>query len=217
MRIRQLIRMENRQDMRLRWLGPRLGPLALAVAFAVGAALLVGSGGESAGQSVRAGAYTNTLSATGTRIARVDMHVETERQGKDWEVNVALTQTENDCQAPLNGGICLRYSIIVDEQAVSVGYGVIPSSDVMVVPQAITLRVDTRTTPGFSQVIGSGLSIAVKWHAGRQVTTGRIAMGQTATSLARIQPPAMAVGDVGSFVVPGAGLATDVVATMIMQ
>jgi len=214
MRIPQLIRIrrEDGRDERLR----RLGPVALTMALVVGAALLVGAGSPSARQRARAGADA-TPSATGARIARADLHVETEKQGKDWEVNVALTQTENDCQAPLNGGICLRYSIVVDEAAASAGYGMIPASDVTVTPQTVTLRVDTRRTPGFSQVIGSGLSISVTWHAGRQVTTGGIPAGQMDANLARTQPAATAQGDVGTFVIPSAGPGTDLVANMLLQ
>lgn len=206
----QIIRMENVRGMRLRW----LGPLTLALALAIGAAVAVGSGGASARES---GHGSATQSAGGTRLARVDMHVEMVSQGKDIEVNVALTQTQNDCQAPLNGGICLRYTIIEDERAVSAGYGVIPASDVRVTAQAIALRVDTRTTRGFTQVIGSGLMLSVTWQAGHVATEGRTPAGQTAASLARLQPPAMAEGNIGSFVIPTAGPDAREIATMLLQ
>ncbi len=137
----------------------RLGPLALALGLVVVVAILLG---PIAHQQPGASA-TSQVGAASMLVARADVHVETMSNGKDLELNVAITQTQNDCQAPLNGGVCLRYSVVEEEQPVMVGYGVIPQANVRVTPTNIVLKVDTRKVPGFVNVVGSGGVISVTW------------------------------------------------------
>ena len=84
--------------------------------------------------------------------------------GGDLEVNLTITQTENDCQASLADGVCLRYSVVSDERAVIVAYGVVPLSAMRVSHGRIDLHVDTRTVPDFTFVIGAPVVVSVSWQ-----------------------------------------------------
>lgn len=175
-----------------------LGPLALALAIiAVGAILL----GPMAHQRPSVSAAHAAADAAPMRIARADVHVEILYNGGDLELNVAITQTQNDCQAPLSDGFCLRYSVVLDEAAVMVGYGVVPLTTVHVTPFGIALTVDTRKVPGFVNVVGSGGMIVMNWKTASPVAKTNVAYGATAQ------------GGIGRFSVPSHG----VIATIIMR
>lgn len=181
-----------------------LGPLGLALTLVVGAVWLLGAGGANARSSGPASGQRAQTAAVTAQIQRADAHVEMTVGGKDVELNVALTQTQSDCQAPLNGGVCLRYSVVVDEQGVLAGYGVIPATDVTVTPGGIALRVDTRRVAGFTQVVGPGQVIVVTWQA---------AAGTRSGALQR----ASAQGGVGAYTIPRPSASASVIATMLIR
>jgi hypothetical protein len=147
------------------------------------------------------------------QIARADAHVETPYNGEDLELNIAITQTQNDCQAPLNNGVCLRYSVVLDEQPVMVGYGVVPLRTVHVTPSTITLTVDTSKVPDFVTLVGPSGMIVMNW--------------KTASPMAKANVPykAAAQGGIGRYTVPSTGASTGasnaasngVIATIIMR
>ncbi|HEU5348994.1 MAG TPA: hypothetical protein VFU63_10330 [Ktedonobacterales bacterium] len=139
-----------------------LGPLALALAIIAAGAILLGPVAHQR-PSASTGANVGAANGAPMRIARADVHVESRSNGKDLELNVVITQTQNDCQAPLTVGFCLRYSVVLDEEPVMVGYGVIPQSNVHVTPFGIALTVDTSKVPGFVNVVGSGGPISITW------------------------------------------------------
>jgi hypothetical protein len=152
--------------MRLRWLPQSvrnvrvLGPTALALAIVAAGAILLGAMAQ---QRSSTGANVGAAKVASMQIARADAHAETLYNGEDLELNVAITQTQNDCQAPLNNGVCLRYSAVLDEQPLIVGYGVVPQRNVHVTPSGITLKVDTSKVPDFVNVVGSGGLIVMNW------------------------------------------------------
>jgi hypothetical protein len=177
-----------------------LGPLALVLAIIAAAAILLGPMAHQR-PSVSTGANVGAANAAPMRIARADVHVETLYNGEDLELNIAVTQTQNDCQAPLNNGVCLRYSVVLDEQAVMVGYGVVPLKNVHVTPSGIVLTVDTSKVPGFVNVVGSGGLIVMNWKTSSAVAKTNIAYSATAQ------------GGIGRYSVPSNG----VIATIIMR
>lgn len=136
-------------------------------------------------------------------VARADLHVEMQYHGKDLELNVAITQTGNDCQAPLKGGVCLRYSVVLDEQPLMAGYGVIPASAVKVTRTTIVLNVDTSKVPEFVNVVGTGTRIVVNWKTA--------AAGASLKSNAPLK--AAVQGNIAQYTFPSNG----VVATMIYR
>jgi hypothetical protein len=166
-----------------------LGPPALALAIIAAGAMLLGTMAQQR-PSVSTGTNVGAAKAASMQIARADVHVETPYNGADLELNVAITQTQNDCQAPLNTGVCLRYSVVLDEQPVMVGYGVVPLRTVHVTPSGITIRVDTSKVPDFNNVVGSGGLIVMNW--------------QTASPMAKANVPykAAAQGGIGRYTVP---------------
>jgi hypothetical protein len=109
-------------------------------------------------------------------IARADVHSETQYDGKDLEMNIAISQIGNDCQAPLNGGFCLRYSVVLDEKAVMIGYGIIPVADVRVTPSSIVISVDTSKVPHFVYSASAGGLLSVSWKIATQAGTSPSAM-----------------------------------------
>ena len=127
------------------------------------------------------------------QIARADAHAETLYNGGDLELNVAITQTQSDCQAPLNNGVCLRYSVVLDEQPIMAGYGVVPQRNVHVTPSGITLKVDTSKVPDFVNVVGSGGLIVMNW--------------KTSSPMAKASVPykAAAQGGIGPYSFPSNG------------
>jgi hypothetical protein len=141
-------------------------------------------------------------------VARADFHSETEFQGKDLEVNVAISQTGDDCQAALNGGVCLRYSVVLDEKPIMAGYGVIPIADVHVTASSIVVTVDTSKVPNFVYVVGRGGPIAISWKTvspKAAVTSDLVNKPQKAT----VQ------GSIASYVLPGPS--TGAIATIIYR
>jgi hypothetical protein len=195
-------------ETRLAHVARSITPLGFALALVLGSVLLLGMNRTGARSGAQALAASEKSSAP-LGVARADAHVETLWQGKDLEVNLALTQTQNDCQAPLNGGYCLRYSVVVDEQGMLEGYGVIPASDVIRTPGVIMLRVDTSKVPGFTHTMGSGQLIMVTWKAASGKSGG--------------QQRATVQGGIGAFAIPSMGTngvgtkGASVIATMIVH
>lgn len=187
-----------------------LVPLGLTLLLIGGALLLRlgGTGVQSGAQAngthgmANTGASEQALAAPTPRIAAADIHAETVLQGKDVEINLALTQTQNDCQAPLNGGVCLRYTVLEDEQATLAGYGVIPAADVQMTPGVITLHVDTSTVHGFVYVVGSSVLINATWRIAASASNG------AGSQRANVQ------GGIGQYAIPSPSSSTTVVATM---
>jgi hypothetical protein len=139
-----------------------LRPLALTLLLVVSAVLLLWYG--STGRLLHPGTG-HAVGAPPLRVARADVHAETSLNGKDLELNLAISQIQNDCQEALNGGACLRYSVVLDERPLMVGYGVVPLANVHVTAQAIALRVDTSKLPNFVHLAGQGGLIVINWRA----------------------------------------------------
>jgi hypothetical protein len=175
-----------------------LGPLALVLAIVSAGALLLGAMAQ---QRSSTGVNAGAPAAAPMQIVRADAHVETPYNGEDLELNIAITQTQNDCQAPLNNGVCLRYSVVLDEQPVMVGYGVVPLRTVHVTPAGITITVDTSKVPDFVTLVGPSGMIVMNWK-----TSAAGVKANTAHS-------ATAQGGIGRFTYPSNG----VIATIIMR
>jgi hypothetical protein len=141
-------------------------------------------------------------------VVRADFHSETEFHGKDLEMNVAISQTGDDCQAALNGGTCLRYSVVLDEKPIMAGYGVIPLTDVHMTASSIVVTVDTGKVPNFVYVVGTGGPISIRWKA---------ASAKAAATSALVNKPqkALAQGRIASYVLPGPS--TGAIATIIYR
>src|SRR5579871_1634797 len=101
-----------------------LGPLVIV------ALLIVAMAGVLSTFALQHGKTQAATTTAALVIARADFHSETIYKGEELEMNIVISQIGNDCQAALNGGFCLRYSVVLEEQALMVGYGVIPASDV---------------------------------------------------------------------------------------
>jgi hypothetical protein len=130
-----------------------------------------------------------SANAKSTALARADLHVETDDKGKDLEMHILLEQIGNDCQAPLNGGYCLRYSASLDEKPLLAGYGVIPATAVKVTQAKVALNVDTSKIASFTNMIGTGVHIVVTWNA--------------ATSSAKVRLHGASLqGSLGSYTIP---------------
>lgn len=90
-------------------------------------------------------------------IGDADVHVDV-NTGR-FEINVSISQTQNNCGTrALNGQVCLRYSIASNDTAIASGYGLIASSAVQVTGSSITFSPSTRFGPS------SGV-ISVTWKA----------------------------------------------------
>ena len=165
-------RVGNRLSRFLRLLRvPRL--LALPVALSLIVAVPVA--GYTATQVIKHVAAQTHGSAAARAIGRADVHLDTDT----FEVNVSITQTENACQAPLNGQLCMRYSITANEAPVESGYGLIPNGHVTMTSSSISVSVDT-STGRFHHVVGKGGPVSVTWTwqpGSSPVTAG----GQTST------------------------------------
>jgi hypothetical protein len=167
-------------------------PAALALLVVLAGGILLGSVGlqrSNAAKNTHAGAKTMLL-------ARADVHVEFLYKGEDLDLNLSISQTGNDCQAALNGGVCLRYSVVLEEEEkpVMAGYGVIPLSTVHITPTNIFLNVDTTQVPDFVNVAGSGGRIVMTWkNSATTVNPGSLHSASVA-------------GNIGSYVLPGKGI-----------
>lgn len=209
---------------RLGWL-PRgvrsaraLGPLALALVLVLVWAILLGPFGLA---RPSAGA-TGPTGIASPLVARADLHVETLQNGKDLEMNLAITQTENDCQAALNGGVCLRYSVVLDEQPMMVGYGVIPRGSMSATASSVVLHVDTSKVPNFVNLVGQGGPITINWKAAASASPAKSGLPQQAVrqaevqgSIARYAVPqkTAAPGGAAHYAIPG----TTVIASILMR
>jgi hypothetical protein len=139
-------------------------------------------------------------------VARADFHSETEFQGTDLEMNVAISQTGDDCQAALKGGVCLRYSVVLDEKPIMAGYGVIPIADVHVTASSIVVTVDTSRVPNFVFVVGTGGPISLSW----KTVSPKAAV---TSALANKPQKAKAQGNIASYALPS----SNVIATIIYK
>ncbi len=171
-----------------------LVPLALVLLLILGTAALLGT---------IAFQRANTQAAAlppghAVLVSRADYHSETLLNGQDLEMNLAISQVADDCQAPLSGGYCLRYSVVLQEKAVMVGYGVIPAKDVKVTASSITIKLDTRKVPNFVQVVGTGGPINISWKTANTAST---------VSAAMLNKPqkATAQGGISTYAFPNSG------------
>lgn len=147
--------------------------LALALALALtlllngsgGAQPLAAAGGSQAGRESQASQPMALAQAHTPRIARADAHIEALVNGDDLEVNLSITQTEDDCQVSLRNGVCLRYTVVSDERPVILAYGVIPLSAIQVSHDKVVLRVDPSKIAGFTFLMGAPQVINVTWQA----------------------------------------------------
>lgn len=177
-------------------------PLALTLILILGLAALLGALGQQ-----RANATMRPSASAPLLVARADYHSETVLRGQDLEMNVAISQTGNDCQAALNGGVCLRYSVVLDERPVMAGYGVIPMADVKVTSTMIKVTVDTRKVPNFVHTVGTGGQISVTWK------TSSPPAGAAASAQVNKPQKATVQGGIASYSLPSSG----VVATIIYR
>lgn len=130
---------------------------ATACVLALSALLVVsGSGGQGASASSR-------TAAGRTLIESADVHVDDLASDPGLEINLSISETRNDCGKPLNGQICLRYSISRDDMPDEVGYGLIPRSALTVSRSMIMLKTDTRYDPQIKRIAGAGGLISLKW------------------------------------------------------
>lgn len=158
------------------WSKYRIAPvlaliLALVALFASRGAG-AGSGNHSAATTTHAAhVVVGALPASHALIGSADFHMESVPGADDaaaagdseLEVNLTISQTASDCQMPLYGEFCLRYDILLDDDAVQAGYGLIPLSDVSVTASSVTLRVDTRREPRVTRTTGDGGLIQLTW------------------------------------------------------
>ncbi len=108
-------------------------------------------------------------------VELADVHLDEALSTGEFELNVEITQTENDCGAPLNGQLCLRYSITQDDHPVEDGVGLIPLSDVSRSGSTLTLSTSTNAYPHFHRFAGGGGSLLISWTpaaSGTAVTAG---------------------------------------------
>jgi hypothetical protein len=191
-----------------------LGPPALALAIIAAGAILLGAMAQ---QRSSTGVNAGAAKAASMQIARADAHSETLYNGGDLELNMAITQTQNDCQAPLNNGVCLRYSVVLDEQPVMVGYGVVPLRTVHVTPSGITITVDTSKVPGFVNVVGSGGMIVMNWKTSSSMAKANVPYKAAAQgSIGRYSLPSNSVSSGATAKAP-ADANSGVIATIIMR
>jgi hypothetical protein len=143
--------------------------------------------------------------AAGPRIGAADLHVDTILADDDREINLSLSQTQGDCGGTaLNGQICLRYSVEVDDTEVEAGYGVIAPSALKVSGSSITLATNTAADPGFHLPVGHGGALSIRWKeapGARSMT----AHGRTSTLL-----PATVQGTVLGYALTGTIVQADV-------
>jgi hypothetical protein len=167
-----------------------LVPAALALLVVLAGGILLASVGlqrSNAAKNSHAGAKTMLL-------ARADVHTESLYNGEDLELNLSISQVGNDCQAALNGGVCLRYSVVLEEKPIVAGYGVIPLSAVHITPTNIILNVDTTQVPDFVNVVGSGGRIVMTWK--NSVTTVKPDTVHSAS----------VAGNIGAYALPAKGI-----------
>lgn len=134
-----------------------VGALALAL---VGVGIIAVSAHPAARTATHAAAHTTPARQL---IERIDLHVDDLPGSEELEVNLALSQTIDDCGHPLNGEFCLRYSIMEDDTPVQAGYGLIPSSAVSFHGPTVKLNINTSVIPGFVRTAGSGGKINLTW------------------------------------------------------
>jgi hypothetical protein len=106
-------------------------------------------------------------------IGLADVHVYVGGAKSELEINVDITQTRNDCGAPLNGQICLRYSVTEDDQPIEAGVGLIPATAVKTSGATVKLSTNTASNPNIHRSAGGGGVIGITWTpsaSGRPVT-----------------------------------------------
>lgn len=184
--------------------------LALVALFASRGAG-AGSGSHSTHATARAAhVVVGALPASHVLIGSADFHMESvpgeddaaDAGESELEVNLTISQTASDCQMPLYGEFCLRYDILLDDDAVQAGYGLIPLSDVTVTASSVTLRVDTRHEPRVTRTTGAGGLIQLMWS----LATGlpRPALHATGVAAATVR------GSLIGYTVPADGVTASV-------
>lgn len=176
-----------------------LAPLAVALVLILAAAAVLGT-------IALAHGGTQAAATSPLLIARADFHSETPYNGKDLEMNAALSQVGSDCQATLKGGYCLRYTVVLDEQAVMVGYGVIPASAVQVTSSSIVINVDTNKVAHFVHVVGVGSPVSISWKFASTA-------GKSPSAMINKPQKATALGGISTYTVP----ASAVIATVLYK
>lgn len=138
------------------------------------------------------------------RIGRLDVHVDDLPSAPGLELDLSVTQSENDCGAPTHGQMCLRYSITQDDKPVQAGYGPLPVSQVTVHGAAISLATDTHGDPKVVRTSGAGGPISLTWVA--------VAGWSPVDAHASILREASVQGSVIGYVIPS----TNVTAAMLI-
>jgi hypothetical protein len=160
-----------------------VGPLAFILALTLAFAALSG------------GAYAHNARTTPTGpaphqlIESADVHVDDLPSNPDFELDVSITQTQNNCgassSASSSGAVCLRYGIAQSDQFIQAGYGLIPARELKITGAMITLTTDTSREPGFIRTYGSGGPITLTWMVGRGLP--RPQLRSSALSLPTVQ------------------------------
>lgn len=78
-------------------------------------------------------------------------------------MDLAITETQNDCGTPPRGLLCLRYTISTGDVATENGFGLVPISAVKVSLSTITLSIDTAKDPHMNLLAGKGGLISLTW------------------------------------------------------
>lgn len=131
--------------------------MIIAVLLALCVSLVTVTGGRAAGPLTHL--FTSTTAAGS--ITSADLHFE---KAGGIEVDLAITQTRDDCGVPLNGETCLRYSVMKGDTIIQSGDGLIPDSDVLQTGSTITLSFDS-SSARYHRILGGGGPISVTWTA----------------------------------------------------
>lgn len=142
---------------------PALGLIVVLVALAVRGGSSAAAGNNTLESRAPASGAVRVAAGVPLRIERADLHVDGVSGESEFEMNLAITQTQNDCDKPPQGQLCLRYTISADEITSEDGYGLIPISAVRISPSTITLSIDTSHDPQMHFVAGQGGQIALTW------------------------------------------------------
>jgi len=140
------------------------------------------------------------VTSAGARVAghilirQADLHVDTTIGDDELEVDLSISQMQNDCETPLRGRFCLRYTILLEDKPIQSGYGLMPSGNVETAESSITLWVDTSHEPGVIRTAGTGGTIALTWST--LAALPRPVQGASALTSASVQ------GSIVGYVIP---------------
>jgi hypothetical protein len=177
----------------------RLTRLLALAALAVSLVVALPVAAQVIQHSATQGKSGNSSPAGPQSIGRADLHLDSQAL----EINLSITQNENACQAPLNGQVCLRYSIASDDKPLESGYGLIPNGDVTVKGSSIRVDVDT-STGKFQHLTGQGGQVSITW-TWQGTPLPVTAAGQTSTLVA-----ASVTGSVIGRTLPASGITASV-------